>query len=477
MLDPKRIRRTALPSGYLDPAGGGPSPVEMAMLTVAGVLDCIGEHDETEALRAAAVEELTDVFDLSVTDALLPSALPHLADVFAWALHLEAIPGTSCPPWPRLWRPTGWTAPTHVPAASWSVAENALLLGRLDAAQRTPRRCRRGENGRSSLDVFDRAGVGWEPMREEAGSDLVIRTATSAAAVMTTVADSDHSGLSAAKPVTRSLRGAMLLPYWALWGLTSRQTVARALALLAFALGGAALALALLGVLFSTLQPAAAALGGGALLAAFAYGALRTGSLLHGIVLLTPALPLAAYAVTVTEDTQGLSTLLVVAAVALGLMALGTIGVASGSVWAALDGLADRQGFVRPRPPASGRGLAWHRTKVWGRRLGAVLWALLATLAVLLVIGVAAFCIWWLSAPARIEFVQANHRWLWAVAVGLVLLSGAAAHVLGGWHQVLTARATGDHGVAGSTRRSPTTAPSPRAGPSSTARSTWRWRG
>ena len=66
--------------------------------------------------------------------------------------------------------------------------------------------------------------------------------------------------------------------------------------LLAFALGGAALALALLGVLSSTLQPAAAALGGGALLAAFAYGALRTGSLLHGIVLLTPVLPLAAYA-------------------------------------------------------------------------------------------------------------------------------------------------------------------------------------
>lgn len=445
MLDPKRIRRTALLSGYLDPAGGGPSPVEMATSTVAGVLDCIGEHDETEALRAAAVEELTGVFDLSVTDAMLPSALPHLADIFAWALHLEAIPGEL----PALAQAV---AADRVDGANprsrgeLFVAENALLLGRLDAAQRTPGGADAADR-RRSLDVFDRAGVGWEPMREEAGSDLVIRTATSAAAVMTTVADSDHSGLSAAKPVTRSLRGAMLLPYWALWGLTSRQTVARALALLAFALGGAALALALLGVLSSTLQPAAAALGGGALLAAFAYGALRTGSLLHGIVLLTPVLPLAAYAVTVTEDTQGLSTLLVVAAVALGLMALGTIGVASGSVWAALDGLADRQGFVRPRPPASGRGQAWHRTKVWGRRLGAVLWALLATVAVLLVVGVAAFCIWWLSAPARIEFVQANHRWLWAVAVGLVLLSGAAAHVLGGWHQVLTARATGDHGV------------------------------
>ena len=109
----------------------------MATSTVAGVLDCIGEHDETEALRAAAVEELTGVFDLSVSDALLPSALPGLADIFAWALHLEAIPEEL----PALAQAV---AADRVDGANprsrgeLFVAENALLLGRLDAAQRTP---------------------------------------------------------------------------------------------------------------------------------------------------------------------------------------------------------------------------------------------------------------------------------------------------------------------------------------------------
>lgn len=440
MLDPSRIRRTALLSGYLDPQHvGSATPEDLARATVHGVLDRIGSCPEADLLREQAVRQLAPVFDLSVGDAELPSALPALADIFAWALHLESLP-------PELPVLAQAVAADRVDGASprsrgeLFVAEHADLLRRLDVGRAEPGGLSDADR-REALEVFDRAGVGREPLREESGSELVIRTATSAAAVMTTVADSGGSGLTALKPVTRTLRGAMLLPYWALWSLTSRQTLGRVLALLAFALGGGALVLALLGVLSSGLQPVAAALGGGALLAAFAYGALRTGSLLHGIVLLTPVVPLVAYAIAQDRDNRdGLSTLVAVVAVVLALMLLGSIGVASGSVWAALDRLADRQGFVRPR---RGRGRlatpVWG-AKVWLRRAGSVLWAVVSALAVLAVCATAALAVWWLVAPGRIGFVQDNHRFLWVAALLAVAASAVLAHRGGRWLQVLTNR-------------------------------------
>ena len=318
-----------------------------------------------------ALTELTAVFDTRRTDARLPSAMPGLADIFAWALHLEAVPD-ELPVLAQAVLADRVDGANPRSRGEVFLEENQHLLRRLDAAAHAPETLTAADRVQA-LEVFDRAGIGWEPLREEAGSDLIIRTATSAAAVMTTVADSDRSGLTAAKPVTRALRGGMLLPYWAIWGLTSRQAVPRGLALLGFALGGVALTLALFGVLSSGLAGPAAALGAGAVLAAFAYGALRTGSLLHSIVLLTPLIPLAAYASTVRDssDTQGISTLVIAIVLALSLMLLGSIGVATGSVWAAIDRLADRYGLVRTVPRPGKQALS--AVAPWGRRSAALL--------------------------------------------------------------------------------------------------------
>lgn len=441
MLDPRRIRRAARLSGYLTEQSDRAEATLLATATADEILDRLQVTQEAADLRPAVIKELTDVFDLTgVEDGDLPAALSKLGAVFAWALHLDALPG-------------------ELPALAQAIAAdrvdgaNPRSRGELFLAQQTDliRRLDTPSTGgtgpssqdrRDALDAFDRAGIGWESLREEASSDLMIRTAASAAAVASTVADSKRSGLSAAKPVTRALRGTMLLPYWAIWGLSSRQTIARGLSLLALALGGTALALALFGVLSTGLQPIAAALGAGALLAGFAYGALRTGSLLHSVVLLTPVIPLTAYAVTAGHaDATGVSTVVIVAALALGLIGLGSIGVASGSVWAALDTMADRQGFIRPRPAGSARSSRTRYTlQVWLRRVASVLWALSTLVGLALLALLVALLAWRLVDPSVIEFVQANHRWLWLPALAVVALGGFIANQESRWFSVLTRR-------------------------------------
>jgi patatin-related protein len=445
MLDPKRIRRTALLSGYVKDDTTEDEAAGLATATVDGVLSSLElpEGSDPAALRDKAAGELAEVFHTDrVKDGDLPSALPNLAAIFAWALHLESVPAEL----PALGRAV---AADRVDGANPRsrgevfAEEHHDLLRRLDAPARDRSSVSEADR-RRSLEVFDRAGIGWEPLREEAGSDLIIRTAATAAAVMSTVADSDRSGLNAAKPITHALRGAMLLPYWAIWGLTSRQSVARGFSLLALALGGVALALALFGVLSADLQPVAAALGTGAVLAGFAYGALRTGSLLHGIVLLTPLIPLTAYAIdTRKADPEGISTMVIVVVFALGLMILGSIGVAAGSVWGALDRLADRRGLVRPLPSRKRTGTALYAVKVWWRRVAALLWALALTVGIALALALATLLVWWLTDEARIEFVQRHHKWLWVPALAVIAAGGAFAHYGGRWLQVLTRRQSG----------------------------------
>ena len=60
--------------------------------------------------------------------------------------------------------------------------------------------------------------------RGEASSDQTIATIAKGAAVAINLADSDTSGLGFAKPVTSALRGAALLPYWAITGAHLRGT-------------------------------------------------------------------------------------------------------------------------------------------------------------------------------------------------------------------------------------------------------------
>ena len=188
-------------------------------------------------------------------------------------------------------------------------------------------------HGSAALTAFDEAGIGREPLDIESRSDAMIRTTVTAAASMVTVADSDRLGVKAVKPVTKTLRGGALLPYWLVTGLTSGSGAARALALLGFAVGGVILTLSVLGVLGS-LSSAGAAVGTGVVLGALGYAALRTGTMLHGVVLLGPVVPLIALGVRLRGEAadapgstadSGLTSVLTVLAVALGLIVLASL--------------------------------------------------------------------------------------------------------------------------------------------------------
>ena len=181
------------------------------------------------------------------------------------------------------------------------LAEHEDLLARLSRPGDRPIR---PADRMGALAAFDRAGIGREPWSQEASSDLIIRSATTAAAVAATVVDSERSGLTPIKPVTRLLRGVMLLPFWTVTGLTSRSVLARTLAMLALSLGATLLALALFGVLPEGLSGPATAIGLSAVLVAFAYGAMRAGTMLHGLVLLTPVLALVAIAISTARNEK-----------------------------------------------------------------------------------------------------------------------------------------------------------------------------
>jgi patatin-related protein len=170
--------------------------------------------------------------------------------------------------------------------------------------------------GCEALRAFDGAGIGRETLAEETGSNALIRTASNAAGVLATVLDTDAARMPAAKPVTSAVRGAMMLPHWVVNGLAGGGRVARFLATVGLIVGGLFLVLSLFGVL-GNLAAAAGLVGAATLLAAMAYSALKTGSLLHACALLAPVVPLVAYAVTKTEGTPdaGSRVLVVVAAV------------------------------------------------------------------------------------------------------------------------------------------------------------------
>ncbi len=256
----------------------------------------------------------------------------------------------------------------------------------------------------AALKAFATSGIGSEAISDEASSDRLIQTASTAAAVAVSVADGESSGLQFAKPVTRGLRGAALLPHWIIRGLTGEGTIGRGLAILALAAGGAMLALALLGY-----GPGwFAAVGAGAVLGAFAYGAMRSGTILHGVVLLVPGLTLLAWVglqrtggttvggPLVGRGASGVGTLLGILALMAGLIILGSL-----------------------RPPVPSP-LAWadsRRTQV-------------ATFVILVVLATAL-----LAPDARAELVGS----LTAIADYLGFLASAAASFLPeGWVELLT---------------------------------------
>ncbi|MEP9383568.1 patatin-like protein [Nocardioides sp. KR10-350] len=445
VLDPKRIRRTASLAGYLDGIG---DPRARAEATVAGIerhlgdQDLLPDRDLLADLHAGAVEELADVFDPydertgeGVPDGNLPSALPCLAELFAWALHLESLPA-------ELGALVKAIRADHVEGANRRshserfVKENEELLARIEKAG--PDGHLSARDRRTSLTAFDASGIGREPLRDETTSDLVLRTTVTAAASFATLADSSRAGLGALRPVTRAVRSGMLLPYWSMVGLTSKSKLARAVVLLGFAIGGVLLALALLGALPGGLSGPAAAIGGAITLGAFAYSALRTGALVHGVVLLTPLLPLAVYAVTGTaaqqaERERGLSTVVVVVVLAVALMLLGSIAVARKTVWSALAELADAVRLPR-RTPFAGRPPSGPR-RVWLDHLWAVVRRVTAVLVPAAAVAAVVAAVWFagrgirrvVTTHAVVGFVQDHALLVWLPVAGLAVLAAGYA--------------------------------------------------
>jgi hypothetical protein len=135
--------------------------------------------------------------------------------------------------------------------------------------------------------------------------------------VLATVLDADAGEVRSLKPVTKAVRGAMLLPYWMVNGLAGGGTIARFLATAGLVVGGVLLSLSLFGVLGGA-AAASATVGAAALLAALAYSAAKTGTLLHAAALLAPVGPLAAYAWSAGDAAQEAASRVLVVLLAAG---------------------------------------------------------------------------------------------------------------------------------------------------------------
>ncbi|MEV4317215.1 patatin-like protein [Actinocrispum sp. NPDC049592] len=301
LLDPARIRRAADLAGELPAAGDEEAATALARNVVDSLVTvlfgCDPADDAIQTARALAVGELIHAY-VTEPGTALPATCPHLAELVAWSLHIQII----LEELPELRRAI--LADSVDGASTRSNSERFVRqydtlideIERLPAGQ--PLDKETVDLGLRALEAFDRAGVGREPMGEEAASDQMIRTVASAAATAITVADSDRLGVKAARPVTRSLRGLVLLPYWTILGLTRGGQLARFLGQFGLAAGGLLLVLAVLGALPDWAETAGAAIGGGAVLAAFGYSALRTGSMLHGLVLLSPGVTMVTYGIS-----------------------------------------------------------------------------------------------------------------------------------------------------------------------------------
>lgn len=321
LFDPRRLRRMDLLGG---PANDQRSAGERAAAVVAKVVEEMFGPElpvQVAACAQLATEELTGIYEAE--GELSPSSM-KLAELAAWGLHWRII----CEELPRLRaaiiadRGDGADRRSR---GELFLEEHADLLRRLEYPEKHTVTL-----GMAALSAFDRAGIGREPLTQEAASDQMIRTATTAAAVAVTVADSERSGLAAVRPVTRVLRGAALLPYWTITGLTRGGNLAQFLGLLGLAVGGALVVMALFGLLPAWAAGPGAAVGAASLLAAFGYAALRSGTMLHGLVLLSPVLPLAAIAIERLPDdggqiTTGTVTVAGVAVVVTALLVLGSL--------------------------------------------------------------------------------------------------------------------------------------------------------
>ncbi len=452
VLHPARVRRAALLSGYLEQ---GAPPEDLAAATVSGLVgelfgsDGMAGDPRLESLAEEAARELTACFDTAgVAPGDLPTAMPALAHLFAVAVQLDLVP-SDLPALVSSIAADGVDGANARSRGQFFVQENQQLIGRvvdaLDAGQPVE-----PSDKRLLLTAFDRAGIGREPLRGEVSSDLMLRSGTTAAAVGATVLDSSKSGLGVLRPLTRGLRGAMLVIYWGMMALTGKGVIARSLALLGMAMGAILVTLAAFGAVPAGLAGLAAGVGISLLLLAFAFGALRSGTMLHGLVLLTPLVPVLAEAAARTRDGaadgsgRGALILGAVLLLALGLMALGTLPATTGSVWSGLSTLADRMGVPALNPRISGRRRTLHSAWRALRGMGALLGEIGFRLLLLAVPVALAFWVVGSGWDSVVEWLAA-HFWLCvAVAVASAAIGAAAATHYGGSLAVLAEDRTGD---------------------------------
>jgi patatin-related protein len=429
VLDPSRVRRAAELSGYLV-AG---APADLAKQTVDGLVAglfgkgsaLVDADPRLGKLREEAVAELAVTFDPGTAPGDLPPSMPGLAALFAWAIHLDVVPEDL---------PALLAAIRGDEADGASTRSRGQLLVKADAAflDGVSTKVRKGSpltqaEKTETLAAFDRAGVGRETLTSEASSDLMIRSVTTAAAVAATTLDSPRSGLGALRLVTRTLRGLMLVVYWGVVGLTSHG-VARALATLGLALGGVLVVLSLFGALPAAVSGPATAIGFGVLILGFSFGAMRSGTVLHGLVLLTPLVPLVAEAITrAREDTaktggaaQGATVVIAVVVLSLGLMLLGSIPAVMGSPYAALGSLARRAGVPPPEPPRSG---TWaHLAEgIWWRLRGISRYLDIALPRLALALAPFGLAVWVTSSGWDRVFATLQDHFTLCLVVGIVL--------------------------------------------------------
>ncbi|MEU3643011.1 patatin-like protein [Lentzea sp. NPDC034063] len=321
LFDPRRLRRMDLLGR---PDGDERTAEERAGAVVDQVVAAMFGLELPMQVAVCAEEAKKELCGIYETENELSPSSMKLAELAAWGLHWRII----CEELPRLRaaiiadRGDGADKRSR---GELFLEEHADLLRRLEYPHEHTVTL-----GMSALNAFDRAGIGREPLTQEAASDQMIRTAANAAAVAVTVADSERSGLAAVRPVTRVVRGAALLPYWTITGLTRGGNLAQFLGLLGLAVGGALVVMALFGMLPAWAAGPGAAIGAASLLAAFGYAALRSGTMLHGLVLLSPVIPLVAIAVERMPDdnaeiTTGTITVAGVAAVVVALLVLGSL--------------------------------------------------------------------------------------------------------------------------------------------------------
>jgi hypothetical protein len=433
ILSPERLRRRAIQRSQ----GERPEQPREFVDTLLAQLFDPPPPAFLDDLATEAATELAPVYDLTNQD--LPASLPKLSALAAWAVHLRVV-AEEVPSIEAAVKADRIDRANPDSKGELFLLQNKSLLADLQAAPApvdpAPLTSDEVALGAKALRAFDRAGIGREPLDEEARSDQLIRTAATAASVAVTVADSSRSGLPAIKPITRTLRGGMMMPYWTVLGLAGGGTIARFLAQFALASGALLLALSLLGVIGGWAAGPAAAIGVGALLTAFGFAAMRTGTLLHSVVLLTPVIPLVAFAAEgwASGDGTGQNHALAVGgtilALALALMLLGSLPSQVHSpvstLYRALDKLVLRYlGLTVSELPTTQQILL--------RLLAAVAWILVVVFA--LAVAVAAVygmvrLVDWIDANA----VQwKNDRFLLITIAAAFVIVGLAVGYWTGW--------------------------------------------